>query len=317
MKNTSLLVIAGVVVLAVGFVVFNRPSPNEPVTINNNDKVYCTALGTLSSTQSIQSHRSYCIKTMSDSIYLAQTPEVFKFSVIDDQGNTLKVLDVVHEKIMHFIIVRKDLANFQHVHPEFNSTTGEFTLSNLMLPSDGEYRLFADFTPTASQAGPDGSKLPVTIFQDVQVGSMANYRPEPMGSAEKSKTFGGYQITLVPQSANVTVGNSVGFDFDIKKDGKPVTDLEKYLGAMGHTVVLREGDLQFIHAHATQKPEDVQTGKVHFAISFPEAGAYKLFSQFQHKGKIITSDFVATVIEGTGATPPVGEHGGDSINPLH
>ena len=59
--------------------------------------------------------------------------------------------NIVHEKIMHFIVIRKDLANFQHVHPDFNSSTGEFTLSNLTLPSDGEYRLFADFTPTASQ----------------------------------------------------------------------------------------------------------------------------------------------------------------------
>jgi len=299
MNNKIILGIIGVIIVA-GVAVLAFRSGNTPQVVNNGG-VYCSSDGTLTDTMPIQSHRSYCIKSNADATSFApNSPTIFKYSIIDDQGNILKDLDVVHEKLMHFIVVRKDLANFQHVHPEFEPTTGEFTLSNLTLPTDGEYRLFADFTPTASQTDPNGDKLPVTIYQDVRVGSLANYKPQPIGSTEKSKKFDGYQITLIPNSASIVSGSAIGFDFEIKKDGKLVTNLEKYLGALGHTVVLRDGDLQFIHAHATQKLTDPQTGKVHFAITFPEAGSYKLFSQFQNEGKIITSNFVVNVLEGQG-----------------
>lgn len=294
-------IIIGVVVLVglilgVTLLVTNNKRTNM---ISTGNGTYCGSDGGLTSTQPIQSHRSYCIKSNAGVMsFVPNTPVAFKYSIIDDQGNTLKDLDVVHEKVMHFIVVRKDLANFQHVHPEFDSGTGEFTLSNLTLSTDGEYRLFADFTPTASQMGPNGDKLPVTIYQDIRVGNLANYKSQPIGSSERSKTFDGYQVTLIPDSSSIASSADISFDFEIKKAGKLVTNLEKYLGALGHTVVLREGDLQFIHAHATQEITDPQTGKVNFVVTFPEAGNYKLFSQFQHEGKIITSNFVVNVAQG-------------------
>ena len=307
--NKITLGIVGVVIVA-GIALFAFSVSDTPQVANNGDR-YCSTDGTLTDTMPIQSHRSYCIKSNADSVsFTPNTPSFFTYSIIDDRGNTLKELDTVHEKVMHFIVVREDLANFQHVHPEFNPATGEFTLADFTLPNDGEYRLFADFTPAASQMGPDGDKLPVTIHQDVKVGNLANYKPQPIGTTEKSKTFDGYQVTLIPNSASLVSGSDIGFDFEIKKDGKPVTNLEKYLGALGHTVVLRESNLQFIHAHALQKPTDPQTGKVNFVITFPEAGNYKLFSQFQHEGKIITSNFVANVLERQGDNTGA-PHGGD------
>ncbi len=309
-KNTIIGIIVVAIILIVGIFVVDKTNKNPQVSINNQNAVYCGSDGELTDTQPIQSHRSYCVKSNSDTVtFTPNTPTAFTFSIIDDEGNTLKAFDTVHEKTMHFIAVRKDLANFQHVHPEFNSATGEFTLSNLTLPTDGEYRLFADFTPTASQMNPNGNKLPVTTSQDVRVGNLANYKPQPIGSTEKSKTIDGYQITLIPNAVSVVSGSEIGFDFEIKKDDKLVTNLEKYLGALGHTVVLRESDLQFIHAHALQKPTDPQTGKVNFAITFPEAGNYKLFSQFQHEGKIITSNFVVNVLEGQGGDAGATEGG--------
>lgn len=311
MNNKIILGIIGVIIVAGVAVMAFKSGNNSQVA--NNGGVYCSSDGTFTDTMPIQSHRSYCIKSNADvTSFMPNIPTTFKYSIVDDQGNILKDLDVVHEKRMHFIVVRKDLANFQHVHPEFNSTTGEFTLSNLTLPEDGEYRLFADFTPTASQLDPRGDKLPVTIYEDVRVGTLANYNPRPIGTTLTSKTFGDYQIALMPTSASIVSGSSVGFDFEIKKGGKLITNLEKYLGALGHTVVLREGDLQFIHAHATQESTDPQTGKVNFAITFPEPGNYKLFSQFQHEGEIITSDFVVNVAQGQAGSSEV-EHGGDSM----
>jgi len=251
----------------------------------------------------VQSHRSYEIEMVSSLNNVKPNQAVtVTYKVKDDQGAILKDFDVVHEKVMHFIAVRKDLQYFQHIHPEFNKTTGEFTIV-VTFAADGEYRMFADFTPSSGQMGPDGERLPVTISKDVNVGNLANYKPQPIGGAERTKVFDGYAITMAPSSEPLTSQNDFGITFEIKKGGQPVVDLQKYLGALGHTVVLREGDLQFIHAHPTQDPNSAQSGKVTFMIVFPEAGNYKLFPQFQHEGKIITSDFAVNVIEGMKNAP--------------
>jgi len=251
----------------------------------------------------IQSHRSYNIEVISGTkdVQPLKSTEIV-YIIKDEQGTILKDYDVVHEKIMHFITVRKDLQYFQHIHPEFNKETGEFTIP-VIFAADGEYRMFADFTPSSGQMGSGGEKLPVTIYQDIVAGNLANYNPQPLGNTQRSKTFAGYNITMTPSSEPVASQNDYGFTFEIKKGNQLITNLEKYLGALGHTVVLREGDLQFIHGHPTQSPDTKQTGKITFMITFPEAGYYKLFSQFQHEGKIVTSDFLVSVTEGVKSSP--------------
>lgn len=218
------------------------------------------------------------------------------YKIKDKQGNIVKDFDVMNEKIMHFIVIRKDLQYFQHLHPEFDKTTGEFSIP-VTFPTDGKYRIFADFMPSTNMKS-NGKHQPITIYKDVNVGSLADYKSEPLGSTNRTKTFDDYSIKTIPNSEPLLSQNDYGFTFEIKKDKKLVTNLEKYLGALGHTVVIREGDLQFIHAHPTQSFDVQQTGKVTFMITFPKVGNYKLFSQFKHEGKIITSDFLVSVSAG-------------------
>lgn len=249
------------------------------------------------------SHRSYEIEVVSsvNNIQPNQQVEIV-YKIKDNQGNIVKDFDVMNEKIMHFIITRKDLQYFQHLHPEFDKATGEFSIA-VTFTTDGEYRMFADFTPSTSQIGTNGERLPVIAYKDVNVGNLANYKPKPTENTDRTKIFNNYTITITPDSEPISSQNNIEFTFEIRKDGKLTTNLEKYLGALGHTVVLREGDLQFIHAHPTKSPDVQQTGKVAFMITFPKAGNYKLFSQFQHEGKIITSDFLIHVIEGSKNSP--------------
>ena len=48
-----------------------------------------------------------------------------------------------------------------------------------------------------------------------------------------------------------------------------MTDLQPYLGADGHLVALREGDLAFLHVHPE---EGAEPGQIRFAAEFPSAG---------------------------------------------
>ncbi len=308
LKRTEVfLVMAAVVALiAVGVVFSNKNSAKKE---SAKVVVYCASDGNLSATQSIQSHRSYCIKPQpTGGGYTPNIPVSYGFSIVDDQGNTLKDFQITHTKQLHLIAVSKDLSQFQHVHPDFNPTTGIFTMTGLTFPSSGPYRIFADFAAAGGQMDGGGMPLMATPFEDVNVGDVNSYAAVPLGTEEKNKTFEGYQFGLSTHRS-LTTGVESMLSFNIQQQGKAVTDLESYLGALGHSVILREGTLDFIHAHPVEEVGAKQNGTVNFMVDFPEAGKYKVFTQFQRGGKVLTTNFVVAVTLGStqGAAPMQGQ----------
>ena len=59
-------------------------------------------------------------------------------------------------------------------------------------------------------------------------------------------------------------------------------DIEPYLGARGHLVALREGDLAFLHVHP--ESEASEGSDIRFAVEYPSEGRYRLFLQFKLDG---------------------------------
>jgi hypothetical protein len=226
----------------------------------------------------------------------ANSPIAYSFKIIDDQGNTLKDFQMEHEKLLHLIVVRKDLNEFQHVHPTLDATTGVFTLSDLVFPSSGAYRIFADFTPASAQMDTNGQPMNVVSSEDIAVSGA--YAPQPIGTTETTKIFEGYTVTLATDPKAPLSGTDM-LMFTISKNGKPVTDLQDYLGALGHSVILKESTLDYIHTHAVETPTSNQNGTIMFHVEFPSAGNYKVFMQFQDQGKVITTDFVVPVKQGS------------------
>ena len=298
MNKNTLIALVGLIVLGSGVYALTA---QKKVTPTASGIEYCGSDGTLVASMPIQSHRSYCIKSDIATVPLTPNqPIALKFSIIDDQGNTLKDLQVMHDMLLHLIVVRKDLATFQHLHPEFDASTGVFTLFDLTFGSAGDYRIYADFTPASAQMGPDGIPLNVVLTQDVSV--LGQYAPQALTPSATTKTFDGYTVTLKTDPATLTGGEMPMFSFTIKKDGKLVTDLEQYLAALGHSVIIRESTLDYIHAHAIQQPRDKQNGTIDFHVELSSGGNYKVFTQFQHDGKVITTDFVVPVTGGTAVT---------------
>lgn len=255
--------------------------------------------------QVIQSHRSYELEIVSGASNVKpQQSTSIVYKIKNDKGEVLKKFEVAHEKIMHFILVRHDLQQFQHIHPEYNGLTGEFTIDVTFL-TDGPYRLFPDFTPSVDNP----QKLPVTVYVDIQVGDIGNYTAQAVTpETEKTKSEDGYEIIYtLPQQ--VQKQEELTYSLEVAKDNLPVTDLESYLGALGHSVIIKKETLDFIHTHAgeTDGNQGVQhdgamTGntenkgpKIEFGTTFPQSGIYKIFTQFQHQGKILTTDYVVQV----------------------
>ena len=97
-------------------------------------------------------------------------------------------------------------------------------------------------------------------------------------------TEDGYNVRM--ESHDRPAGEESELRFTVSRDGRPV-EVEAYLGANGHLVALREGDLAFLHVHPTHG--------VRFESTFPTTGRYRLFLQFKHDGRIHTAAFTKEV----------------------
>ncbi|WP_410582751.1 hypothetical protein [Amycolatopsis sp. lyj-108] len=220
----------------------------------------------------------------------AGTTQPFSFRILGPDGKPVTGYDVEHEKRMHLIVVRRDTAGFQHVHPELASD-GVWSVP-LALPEAGSYRVFADFKPTGGSASTLG--VDVAAAGDFKP---AEYQPSRVANVD------GYQVRL---DGDLAPGKSSKVTLTVTKDGREVTDLEPYLGAYGHLVALRGGDLAYLHVHPDGEPGDGRTKPgpaVTFFAEVPSNGTYRLFLDFQHQGKVRTAEFtVATT--GTPAPAP-------------
>jgi plastocyanin len=224
------------------------------------------------------------------------------FTVKDAKGATVKNLQIVHEKPMHLLIVSSDLAEFEHVHPE-PQADGSYQVKH-KFPNGGNYRLYADFTPP-------GAHQIVDKFE-VTVAGTERARVELVEDKEWSKKVDTLNVTLKPEKA-LKAGDELMLNFFVNDatTGKPVTDLQKYLGELAHFVVISQDLKQFLHVHPmsggahgghktmTTKAAAAPTVSAHTA--FPQTGLYKLWAQFQRNGQIITVPF--TVRVGEGAAP--------------
>lgn len=246
-----------------------------------------------------QSHPTYSLNLTSGKSYAASEPVQLNFAIQDQNGTVLKAFDTVHEKRLHLIVVRTDRTNFQHVHPALNQANGMFALSSFKFPTDGVYRVFADFTASNSQMGPGGMKLATTPYQDVQVGDVSKYTPQTLDSDKLTSSVNGLSTNLQLLSddnpgANFISGVPLNLGINIDKAGAPYKSLENYLGALGHMVILGP-KLEFIHAHALTESTTNQTGLIVFQTTFQEPGQFKLYLQTQAEGRVNTTDYTITV----------------------
>jgi hypothetical protein len=205
-------------------------------------------------------------------------PRPFEFRVLQPDGKPLTAYTTTHDKDLHLIVVRRDLTGFQHVHPTLGSD-GTWSVP-LSVASPGQYRVFADFQPAARAEG-------LTLGADVA--APGDYRPQELPSPSRTATVDDYRVTLDGQ---LQAGSSSTLKLTVSKNGAPVTDLQPYLGAYGHLVALRDGDLAFLHVH----PEESAAAgpDITFMAEVPSAGAYRLFLDFQHGGDVRTVAFTAT-----------------------
>jgi hypothetical protein len=200
-----------------------------------------------------------------------------EFRILDPDGRAVRDFDEQHDRAMHLMVVRRDLTHYRHLHPSM-APDGTWS-APLSLPEPGPYRVFADFA---------ASGLGVTLGDDLEIPGA--YEPVPLPDPVGVERIGEYEVAL---ASDVVTGGEASLVFDVSRNSRPVEDLEPYLGALGHLVALREGDLAFLHVH----PETGEGSgpRIAFRAAFPSGGRYRLFLQFAHGGRVQTVAFTVEV----------------------
>lgn len=204
----------------------------------------------------------------------------FRFRITGPDGEAVRAYEESHERDLHVIVVDRGLATFSHLHPT-RAPDGTWSVE-LGERAPGTYRAYADFVPAG---GPD-----LTLGVDLTVGG--EFRPVPLPPVAATDTVDGYEVTLVGAPR---AGSDAEVTLSLSRDGRPVTDLDPYLGSFGHLVAIRAGDLAYLHVHPIEEPDDKGGPDVRFAVAVPTSGDYRLFFDFAHAGAVHTADFTVDV----------------------
>ena len=233
-----------------------------------------------------------------------RTPVRLTYRLADARsGSPLTDVVISHERPMHLIVVSRDLGHFEHVHPTPTGRPGEFAI-DVLFPVAGTYILYNGFERANGQdiiqrdelsvGGPSGpaslaeDRTPKTVSNDARV-ALLGAEPVPAG-----------------REATLT------FRVDDPRTGDGVRDLQPYLGAPAHVVILSADAQTFAHTHG--EPAGAAAGghggharaedghhavgaaygpEIAFRHAFPGPGLYKVWGQFQDRhGQVITADFV-------------------------
>lgn len=236
-------------------------------------------------------------------------PEKLVFTFANARGQRVRFLEKVHEKPIHLLVVSKALHEFAHIHPELQPDDS-FTITHTF-QNGGTYWLYADYTMPGA---------PQVISRFVLNVHGPERKPETLTpDTEFTKTTDGLRVRMLPPPA-IRSGEDLSFRFEAfdENSGQPVTDLEPYLGAWAHMMIVSGDGKRFIHAHplddatapAVEDPwkhshtaPGPSPSSVTTITGFDVPGRYRLWVQFQRSGKVISVPFTFQVLPGRIASP--------------
>jgi len=213
-------------------------------------------------------------------------------------GEMVKEFNILHDMPFHLFVVSQDLNYFAHIHPH-QRTDGSFIIET-MVPKAGSYIIYCDIFPVGGMPQVAHLNLITAGFDGDLFSSQAQLVPDKT----LTKTLEGVRFELTLNPAEPLGGRPATLKFYLtdEKTGEPVKDLQPYLGAWGHTLILSEDASDYIHSHPTETiPDNADRTKIYggpdasFDAFFPRPGRYRVWSQFQRHGELITVVFTIKV----------------------
>ena len=108
----------------------------------------------------------------------------------------------------------------------------------------------------------------------------------------------GLRAELIPPDPRAGREQLITFQLTDAATGAPVADLEPYLGATGHLLVASADMSVVFHSHPVAAVSSRSGPTVVFQVVFPRPGTYRMWAQFQRRGRVSTVPFTTTVVSG-------------------
>jgi hypothetical protein len=213
---------------------------------------------------------------------IAGKPVALKLMIHQADGAVVREFDTVHEKLIHLIILRDGLDEFAHVHPAVDEQ-GNLTITHTF-PKAGKYRLFADYKPKDKAAAIAKAQIDISGEPSPSAALTVN--------APGKVNADGLVAQIELQNAKAGKESEVRFRLS-NEAGQPIDDLQPYLGARGHLVVISADGTQYVHAHPMDAP--AAANEIVFMSHFPAAGTYKGWGQFRVADHVRTVPFVVQI----------------------
>ena len=238
-------------------------------------------------------------------------PSRWRFSISHPgTGQPVTKFEPVHERQYHLFVISQDMEHFQHMHPE-QQADGTWAI-DVTLPQPGYYKVLSDFLPSGGAAQLIARPLVTAGYGGDLTSGDASLMPD----ASPRKTIDDITATVSYDPPGFVAGlyGHLIFDLTDTQTGRPITDLQTYLGAFGHTLVMSEDMLDYVHTH----PLDILAGgdddsmpqfvippgadlekirggpQVIFDGLMPKPGRYRAWTQFRRNNRLYT--FTSTFV---------------------
>jgi hypothetical protein len=219
----------------------------------------------------------------------------------------IRKFETVHERQYHLFVISQDMNYFQHIHPEEQPDGAWFI--DVTLPKAGYYKILSDFMP--SGGAPQFIARPLVTAG--YAGDLAGDSAHLTADSVSTKTVDGMTAALEfdPPAFSVGQYGHLNFHLTDAATGRPITDLQTYLGAFGHTLIMSEDMVDYVHSHPLDilaKGDD--DGAPQFVIPpgadleklrggpdvtfeglMPKPGLYRAWTQFRRNDKLYTFAF--------------------------
>jgi hypothetical protein len=204
------------------------------------------------------------------------------------------------------------MEHFQHIHPQQQADSS--WAIDVTLPKAGYYSVISDFLPSGGASQLISRPLVTAGYTGDLAGDSATLFPD----ASAVKVAGGItaRVSLDPPTFVAGLYGHLIFQLTDTNTGRPITDLQTYLGAFGHTLIMSEDMLDYVHSHSLDilatgdddaVPQfvippgaDLETlrggPEVTFDGLMPKPGRYRAWTQFRRDDVVHTFTTTFSVV---------------------
>jgi hypothetical protein len=192
-------------------------------------------------------------------------------------------LVVMHTRKLHLLIADSSLTDYQHLHPEPTRVPGEWSFT--FTPTlGGIYRIFADFTPAATNR---------SLYANVDLVVAGEQLSTPELAAAMTPSWIGqrdaYRLELAPATRQIRAGQATDLKFSVTNTGGGAVGLEPVMDAYAHLVAFDTARSGFAHLHPMDADPGVAPDSIKptlsFKITIPAAGRYVIWAQLKINGR--------------------------------